>query len=567
MRDSTARRTRLHASRPPRATSNRPLESGAVTVSLVATAFHEADLFWWFTDNGLSPYWALGELMQAFDDGWAETTTDLSDGAWSVRFHYNSETGIAPRESDAIGGDRAYEYQIHAEGPGEKSADYVVSPRWDEQKKPDGDLMSRPWCGGEGLDVHVQGSNLSFDEYHYLLQKFVQVLADEAGVDISREYFNRIRPDSNVATVELYLRLNREFAKKLVRSTGAFYKIMHLLAGEKGTEWVYKGDNSDIVGKRHAFDLPTASSRELIDGHRYGKRAKCYHPKHVRKQESDDDPLSSPKFGVAFHSSIHGESVSWSNREDLLRELDETVINVLRWAGVPTAPDPTVFVEDNHFEIRESERSIGLFDDPTPQLDAEQENLITTVLQDLSPSARTLMKTVATDGGEVHYQDLADESGYSVSQVYRALEEIGDLVVNDNGLVRFYSEKVKQEITGIVERIEKFVADGVDAVARLANVETRSSADSAIQRWMSKYGAEFEEATREGDRGTLRFDSVLATVSSLGAPDYQEALEEGLDAWISAGRRPKTFANLRFEAREILGQQRDDGIVSRAIDW
>lgn len=110
------------------------------------------------------------------------------------------------------------------------------------------------------------------------------------------------------------------------------------------------------------------------------------------------------------------------------------------------------------------------------------------------------MKTVAADGGEVHYEEVADEAGYSVSQVYRALEEIGDLVVNDNGLVRFYSEKIKQEITGIVERIEDF-------------------------------------------------------------------LEEGLSAWMDAGRDPAAFAQLRFEAEEILGRQRDDGFVGRTITW
>jgi hypothetical protein len=524
-------------------------------------------MFWWFTDNGLSPYRALGELMEEFENGWVETETNLSDGTWTVRFDYNSDTGMTPRESDGIGGDRAYEYQIHAEGPGEKSADYVFSPRWDEQRKPNGELMSRPWCGGEGLDIHIQGSYLSFEEYHYLLQKFIQILSNEAGLNISRRYFNRIRPDSKIATAERYVRLNREFAKKLVRSTGAFYKIMHLLAREKGTAWVYKGNNSGVVGKRHAFDLPTTSSKELFDDHQYGKRAKCYHPKHVRSEESDDDPLSSPKFGVAFHSSIHGESVAWSNRDSLLRELDETVINVLQWAGIPTSPDSMAFVEDDHFEVRESEHSIGLFSDPTPQLEAEQENLIMTVLQDISPSARSLMKTVAADGGEIHYQDLANKTDYSVSQVYRALEEVGDLFVNDNGLVRFYSEKIKQEITGTVERVENFVADGINAIARLANVETRSSADSAIQRWMDKYGVEFQEAACEADRGTLRFDTVLAIVTSFGAPDYQEVLKEGLDAWISAGRDPKAFTNLRFEAREILGRSRNDGLVRREIHW
>jgi hypothetical protein len=534
-------------------------------VSHVATTFHEVDLFWWFTDNGLSPYWALSELMQAFEDGWGETTVDLSDGVWNVRYNYNAETGIAPRESDPIEGERAYEHKIHGEGPGEKTVDLVFSPRWPDQQTPDGEAMRRPWCGGEGVQVHVQGSNLTYDEYHYLLQKFLQVLADEAGINISRQYFNRIHPESNIVTTELYLRFRREYSKKVVRSTGVFYKIMHLLAGERGTEWVYSGNNNDVVGKRHAFDLGPDAAAELIDDHRLGKRHKVYHPKHVRNEETEDDPLSSPKYGVAFHKSIHGASVKWRDRDQLLRELEESVINALRWAGVPIKPDPTVFVADDHFDIEASERSIGFFEDPTPQLEAEQENLITTVLQDLSPSARDVMQTLATDGGEAHYEELADDTGYSVSQVYRALEEIGDLVVNDNGLVRYYSETIKQEITAIVERIEDFVADGVEAVARLAGVETRSAADSAIQRWMHKYGAAFEEA--DDGRGTLRFDTVLATVQSYGAPAIEDVLQEGLSAWMDAGRDPATFAELRYEAEEVLGQQRDDGFVGRTITW
>jgi hypothetical protein len=535
-------------------------------VSHVATTFHEVDLFWWFTDNGLSPYWALGELMKSFEDGWHETTEDLSDGVWNVRYNYNSETGIAPRASDPISGDRAYEYKIHGDGPGEKKFDAVFSPRWSDQETPDGDQMRRPWCGGEGVQVHVQGSNLSYDEYHYLLQKFIQILADEAGVSISRQYFNRIRPESNIVTTELYLRLFREYSKKIVRSTGVFYKIMHLLAGERGTEWVYSGDNTDVVGKRHAFELSPTAAGELIDDHSLGKRHKCYHPKHVRNEETEDDPLSSPKYGVAFHKSINGGSVKWRNRDQLMRELEESLINALRWAGVPVTPDPTVFREDDHFEIEASERSVGFFEDPTPTLEAEQENLITTVLQDLSPSARNVMQTLATDGGEAHYTELADETEYSVSQVYRALEEIGDLVVNDNGLVRYYSETIKQEITAIVERIEDFVSDGVEAVARLAGVETRSAADSAIQRWMHKYGAAFED-TDGDDPGTLRFDTVLATVKSYGAPKIDDVLREGLAAWMNAGRDEAVFAQLRFEAEEILGQQRDDGIVGRRITW
>ncbi|WP_256288783.1 hypothetical protein [Halobellus inordinatus] len=545
-----------------------------------APANHELDAFWWFTDNGLSPYWALTQIGIERLDGYAEIQREIGGEEWNIRFNYNADTGLAPRPSDPINGEKVYEWKIHVESVyTEAKADFVVSPRWDGLKKPNGDEAQIPWCGGEGCQIHVQGSNLELEEYQWLLQRALQQLAAHAGTDFSRRYFNRIRGDSNISTLERYVRIKREYGKKLTRSTGVFYSMMHLLADEEGSQWVYKGDNTDTVGYRHAMELDPVSSSDLIDDHHLGKRLKSYHPEYVRLAESEDDPLSSPKFGVAFHKSLNttdgftgeyrsdGHSKKWRDRDELIRELDETLVNTLRWAGVPIKPDPTVFVEDDHFEIEESERSIGYWDDPTPQLEAEQENLITAVLQDLSPSARGVMKTLATDGGQVRYDELADETGYSVSQIYRALEEIGDVVVNDNGLVRYYSEKIRQEITAIVERVENFVGSGIERVAKLANVETRSAADSAIQRWMDKYGVEFERRTDQ-DRGKIRFDTVLSELKSDPEPTLHEVLEEGLDAWCRAGRDLIDFVDLEFQAREVRGRDRDGGLVKREnITW
>jgi hypothetical protein len=38
--------------------------------------------------------------------------------------------------------------------------------------------------------------------------------------------------------------------------------------------------------------------------------------------------------------------------EELTRELHESIINLLYWSGVPTDPDHTMFVPDDHFEAR-----------------------------------------------------------------------------------------------------------------------------------------------------------------------------------------------------------------------
>jgi hypothetical protein len=526
-------------------------------------AFHECKLHWWFTEHGLSPYWALAMLMHAFPDGWHEFDLELGDGVWHVRFTYNADTGIAPRPQDDIDGETAYEFKIHLDGPGEKKADFNFSPRWDDQRKPDGEPMSRPWCGGEGLDVHVQGSNLTFDEYHYLLQTTAAALAAEAGVDWNPRYFNQPRGDSNITTLERYYRLKREYATKLTRSTGAFYGLMHLLAGEEGTEWVYSGDNSQIVGHRHAFDLSPGAAAELAPAHSLGKRLKCYHPKYARQSESSDDPLSSPKFGVAFHSSLndsdgfgddyrsHGTAVEWRDRDQLVRELDETLVNVCDWAGIPVT-DQTVFVDDDHFEAgADAERDAARFDDPTPQLEADQENAVTRVLQEVSPSADAIMRRLATDGGHpdsegVHYTTLADDTGYSVSQVYRALEEIDDVIETDNGLVRFYSQKIREEITAVVQRVEDLVGEGIEAVARLAGAGQRAVEDSALQRWMDRFGVEFDL-----DDETIRIDTLLSEIKSGPGAEVSHVLQRGLDAWTAAGRDPLAFVECEFAAEFV----------------
>jgi hypothetical protein len=175
-----------------------------------------------------------------------------------------------------------------------------------------------------------------------------------------------------------------------------------------------------------------------------------------------------------------------------------------------------------------------------------------------------VLKALATDGGDQHYEeDLAEETGYSVSTIYRALQAVSDQVVNDNGLVRFYSEKIRQEIQGIADMVEDVLGDGVEAVARLANVETRSSADSAFQRWMDKYGVSLEEISEEG--GKIRFDTVMSTLASSDVPTLEDVLQEGLDAWTRTGRDASVFARLRYEVKNLDGTRGVRGRVKPRI--
>jgi len=518
-------------------------------VDHVAPHIHEVDAFLWFADNGLSPYWAVGNLLINEFDGHGETTVEIGDDDWHISLAY-SKSGIAPRQSDPVESEVLYDYELHLEGPHESKAHYQIRARFDDMRGPDGDQRSIPWRGGEGIDIHTQSSNIPIDALPRLLRRGLDEIAAGAGTSLNPSYFRRVLPDSSISTCELYVRLRRSYAKKLVRTDGVMYRLMHLLANKEGTQWTYSADNEDIVGKRHAMDLDPTSAAEIGPDHTSGIRLKCYHPKHVRSEESDDDPLSSPKFCVAFHRSIDGEARDWRDREDLQRELEETLINVLRWADIPAEPDPTCFVEDDHFKVTASDREIADLADPTPALEAEQESMLLSVLGELTPTAREATKALATDGG-MHYQELADETGASVSTIYRVLDQLGDAVESDHGHLKFTSEKIRQEIVGLVDRLDEIVGSTAERVAQLANIDLRSRAGSALEKWMARYGVEF---VNDGDgEATVRIDTVLSNIKSTSNPTREEVLEEGIEAWTNSGRDPQDFLRLDFVVAEMEG--------------
>jgi len=522
---------------------------------------HEAKIFWHFREHGLSPYWTLRNLVIHELDGYQELTTEIDGEPYHIRMNY-SDSGIAPRPTDSVERDVLRDWELNIEGPGEAKCDYVIRARYDNMKGPNGESRNIPWPGGEGLDVYAQPSNIPLDDALRYLREALDALADHVGISLNPRYLREPASTSKISTVELYVRMYRQYANKIVRSEGIFHKIMHLLAPEKGTEWEYKGDNSEIVGHRHAFDLfPSALSK--LGPWSLGGRAKNYHPKYVREDENNDDPLSSPKLGYAFHKSIDGDARFWDDREQILREIEEILINIMEWAGVPTEPDQTTFVEDKHFQVETSERKIGRHSDPTPQLEAEQETLLMRVLGDLSPSAQDITHEIATDGGQ-RYDDLANKTDNSVSTIYRALDQLGGIVESDRGMVKFTSEKIRQEIIGMVNRLDELKNSTADRVAELANIELRSTADSSVEKWMAKYGVDLVDFN--GDGGTLRFDTILSKIKSTHHPHLETALREGMEAWESTGRDWRIFADLEIDAQLDWGSK-VTGKVEDKITW
>lgn len=525
---------------------------------------HELSAFWHFRNYGLKPYYQLQNVIIRGFDGDGEVTVDIDGNPYHIDIGC-SDSGIAPRPCDPDQHDVLRDWEIKVDGPNEEKAHYQICARYDGMVDPDNNPINLPWSGGEGLDVHCQSSNISADWALYLFRIVIDKISESVDQSINQRYFANLEPTSKITTVEWYVRITRQYAEKIVRSDGIFHRIMHLLSPEEDMEWVYKGDNTDIVGHRHAMDLPPAAVNKLRPGRSLGVRPKNYHPKYVRNDAKSDDPLAYPKFAVAYHQSIDGESRAWNNRDQIRHEIEELLINILEWAGVPTEPDPTTFVSDDHFTVEASDVSISRYSDPTPELEIEQESLLMTVLGELSPTAQDVTKVIATDG-ITHYTELAEETDSSISTIYRALDQLGELVESDRGMVRFTSKKIRQEISGMVNRLEELKESTAKRVAELANIELRSSADSAMEKWMAKYGAELIDI--EGDGGTVRFDTLLTRLISVREPNIYDVLREGLDAWESTGRNWLTFADLRIDARLRNGSKcgkRIGDLISKSI--
>ena len=521
-------------------------------VSHVATAPHECEGNFIFTENGLSPYWTTSKLLTAGFNGYAdEVETDVGGEEWTLSLSYQ-KSGIRPRLQDDIGGDRLYEFRISATGCGERKANFLIQPRFPKMRHYEtGERISTPFdhlAINEGINVRFAGSNLEPDEFLALLPQFVQILALEGGVHVNPAYFaSSVHEMSNITTYERYVRLNRTWSEKVVGRAGIMQRLLHLCATEKGSKFEYRANNEEIIGYNHRAILPKQDAQRLITGHRYGKQFKHYHPKHVRTTEQND-PLYHPKIGVHVKKSLTGHAVAWDDRRQLQREVNETLINLLYWSDVPVQADRTTYVPDTHFTVREADEPVSLAADPTPEMEANQETLLVTVLRDLCDSDVEVLEMLVTDGAGQHPRDLARKTDHGISTIYRVFDRLQGIVRNEGARISFVSKKFEQEIAALVDSIEYQIENAADRAAAILNLETRQAASSAFQKWCTTYAAKIVEVSEEGQH-TLRIDTVFSRLKSSPNPRIQDVLREAIDAWHKDGRDPLDLLNATVKWR------------------
>jgi len=519
-----------------------------------ASAAHEIRGYLTYTDHDDAPYWQLGKIIQAFDGGVKiddpdGITIELDGETWSVSVGYHVG-GLEPRPSDKPDGNLR-EYNITAHGENERKLPLLVQPRldWGPARRP----QSVPADLGLATNVKLQNTvNLEPDEIEELIPRIMRAIAKEAGVHWNPDYFTGTPHEySSVTQYERYVRVRRNFAQKVVRTDGIFHRLFYLLADQEGSKIVFSADNTEVVGYNHQLRLPTRAVSEMFpDGTRHGMQLKHYHPKHVRKEDDGDDPLYHPKIGALFKTGLNDGAIPWHQIDQLGQELEETVMNVLEWADVPTKGD-TAFITDWHFDASErSDRQVAFFDDPTPEIDADQDSVLISTLTRLSDRDRDVLENVARADGGTAVGEITDETDWSTSTVYRALRKLGSLLENDNGNVSFISAKIRDRVRDLVDQLDETVEATTRIIEDTLQVNPRDleRKGRAWQNWLTRYGA---EVVRDGDspreNAKIRIREVLGRHKGSSYEFANEVVDYGKIAWIKAGRDPATFENATIE--------------------
>ena len=552
---------------------------GVGGVTQIQPCTHEAKGFLYYapiepgtTDwDGLDPYWALVRLALDVYNGEAYEYDDVFDlqevtidgEEWDIRLNHRYG-GLAPRPDDPIDGDSLLEFDITIQGHGQRGGVYQLRPRFSDMRSSDGAPVTTPFghVADEGVSVQFQTSNMDLDVIRDLFPRVVDAFFDVADRGLYDGYFER-PVGGRISEVERYVRITRNMCRKLTHQGGEFHRLAIHMSGVEGIKGEYTFDNTDAMGSLHQFRYHDRGASDLVPTHRYGKQLKAYLPENPDSFDPED-PLYHHKVGALYRKTLNSSnSVRWEDRRDLVEELDESLLNTLAWADVPTTTDGTTYVSDDHFDATaERESDVPIYDDPAPELEAEQEGLLLRTLRDLS--ARTdsdieVLETLATDGGQ-HVEEVAEETGYGLSTIYRAIERLGDAVEVENGHVQFVSMKIAEEVRAIADEIGQFITDSARRASKLVDRAVRGAASSAFDRFLAKYDAKFE--VPEGDnRPVVRIGTVLSWYKRSPQPRVQNVLDELLSAWNRDGHDVMTMANARVEA-ELPGGERLTGRVS-----
>ena len=490
---------------------------------LVDTQWHEFRAYLKFAEHGLDPYYALHQLMRRndWDDGPPTEIIEYDGRKYEVTFTYD-DSGLKPWDDPSFRIEKVREFRIHVEtAEGIRKADFHIRPRWPDMESKAGMRTPSNPRDFVGLDIDAQGANHDPGAYPELLDHAMQAFGVNGGANAARDRYlsaPNVEPWSIIIDGELYVRIDRDHSGPLIGLDGPLERMNMVLAGERSGYRKRVADDGKIAGYYHTATFGSMRARKIFDGHHLGKEVKHYHSQYPEERDPND-PLYHPKLGVSYQRSRTDTRVYWDNDaleydraaaddaiglDDMARELDEQLLNTLRWAGLPTRPDHQVFVDDAVFTVEPDRRERTLITNPLPALEEEQEHMVTRAItkmcdpEQYDTDARVINQLLS-DGGEQSPKGLADDLGKHYETILRSLERLDAVVDHSYGSVELKSQHLAQQLA---ERAGDLLGDfgrwreHVDQLAEkasrfVAGAETDGA--SVFDMWVQKYLEEIDD--------------------------------------------------------------------------
>lgn len=503
-------------------------------------------------DNPLRSYFGLRSLQGEHDfeeHGRLRAAAEIDGKDWAVEFGFK-RCGIAPRDHPDFRLDEVREYLVYVYPSGysswsdaakeaRKRAYFRISPRWPDIETVEGSAsMSNP-CDIEGYDVEVEGSYWEFDRYPDVLQAAFTSLADRQGFRFNSP--TPIHPcdfapeathsSSNIVDAELYVRVAKGKTDRAIAYDGTLHRISLLLSGDRKGYAKTVRDDRECPGHYHTATIGPMRATELIGGHGLAKEFKHYH---MRNPDAvAGTPLENPKIGVLFQNSIHDDTLYWDDRDQLLRELDEALLNVLDWSDIPTRPDSQYYVADDYFEVTGSGRWRKILRYRLSRIEQKQDDLVFGAASRMNSTDAELVDTLLTDGGATSPKKLARTIGVYLDTVYASIRRLSPLVKHTYGDVQLASKYIAQEVTGYIDSVKQSINKGLEgALDALFRAEAHGEREDPWTRWLDQYGGSVRQ-TEGADPDRLE---VGFSPSTLG--EAKRLLRLGAQRWAQVTGEP-----------------------------
>lgn len=150
------------------------------------------------------------------------------------------------------------------------------------------------------------------------------------------------------------------------------------------------------------------------------------------------------------------------------------------------------------------------------------------------------MSCSSSAGGEVSPREVAEERGWHIETVYRAIERLDDLVEHHYGELSLRSHHIAEKVTEYIQTAREGTKDAAQTLAwSLERDVGLELSNDALLEWFDRFGVERREAQL-----LLRFGRVETTRN-----DFSWCLTNGLYQWMKVGWSRERFENAEVDVR------------------